>query len=64
MSKLNSPINKVWYMVRKITGKNKYPTVKQLKHNGNDVTNTKDISNTLAETISNNSSTENYSYKF
>ena len=66
MSKLNhkTPTNKVWDMVRKITGKKVFPSIKQLKKDGNNITEVNEIANVLANNIVKNSSTENYSEKF
>ena len=66
VSKLNNrtPINKAWDMVRKIMGKNQQQSIKHLKVNDEDVTNTKDIADTLAGTISHNSSSDHYTEKF
>lgn len=43
-------------MIRKIAGKNNSTTIKHLIKNNDEVTNIKDIANTLAETFSLNSS--------
>ena len=66
MSKLNhkTPTNKVWDMVHKITGKKVFPSIKQLKKDGNNITEVNEIANVLANNIVKNSSTENYSEKF
>ena len=66
MSKLNhkTPTNKVWDMVRKITGKKVFPSIKQLKKDGNNITEVNGIANVLANNIVKNSSKENYSEKF
>ena len=66
VSKLNhkTPTNKVWDMVRKITGKKVFPSIKQLKKDGNNITEVNEIANVLANNIVKNSSTENYSEKF
>ena len=50
-------------MVRKIQGKGKSTSVYHLKKN-NDITSKKDIANTLADSFSKNSSSENYTPKF
>ena len=52
-SKLNhkTPTNKVWYMVRKITGKNVFPSIKQLNKDGNNITEVIEIANVLANNI-------------
>ena len=66
VSKLNSrtSINKVWDMVRKIQGKGKSSSLGHLNVNNEKVTSKKDISNTLADAFSKNSSSENYTQKF
>jgi ribonuclease HI len=66
VSKLNdrTPINKTWDMVRKIAGKNQCSSVKQLEKDGEIITDITEISNTLAKTISSNSSSSNYSNTF
>ena len=66
VSKLNhkTPTNKVWDMVSKITGKKVFPSIKQLKKDGNNITEVNEIANVLANNIVKNSSTENYSEKF
>ena len=67
VSKLNSrsSVKKVWDMVRKISGKNKAPTVNHLKKsNSESVTDQKDIADYLAQTFSKNSSSNNYSKQF
>ena len=66
VSKLNNrtPVKKTWEMIRKITGKGQYSGFKHLEKNGNMITNTKDIANTLAETISEHSSSKNYTNTF
>jgi len=51
-------------MVRKITGKPSVSPVPHLKVNNVEVMDFPDIANTIAQTFSNNSSTENYSSKF
>ena len=50
-------------MVRKIQGKGKSSSLGHLKVNNENVTSKKDISNTLADVFSKNSSSENYSPK-
>ena len=66
VSKLNSrtSIKKVWDMVRKIQGKGKSSSLGHLYVNNKKVTSKKDISNTLADAFSKNSSSENYTEKF
>ena len=51
-------------MVRKIQGKGKSASVNHLKKNNTHVTSKKDIANSLADNISEKSSSENYSAKF
>ena len=53
VSKLNhkTPTNKVWEMVRKITGKKVFPSIKQLKKDGNNITEVNEIANVLANNI-------------
>ena len=47
-------------MVRKITGKKVFPSIKQLKKDGNNITEViNEIANVLANNIVKNSSTEN-----
>ena len=66
VSRLNSGITlkSTWDMVRKISGKYKANTVSHLKYNNNDITDVKDIYNTLAEQFAFNSSSDNYSHSF
>src|SRR6056300_464138 len=66
VSRLNTrtPINKAWDMLRKISGKCQYSGVKQLKVDDEYVTNSSDIANTLAASISENSSSNYYTEKF
>ena len=65
VSKLNSrtSIKKVWAMVRKIQGKGKSSSLGHLNVNNKKVTSKKDISNTLADAFSKNSSSENNTQK-
>ena len=51
-------------MVRKIQGKGKSSSLGHLNVNNEKVTSKKDISHTLADVFSKNSSSENYSQKF
>ena len=62
MFKLNhkTPTNKVWDMVRDITGKKIFPSINQLKKYDNNITEVNEIANNIVK----NSSTENYSEKF
>ena len=66
VSKLNNRTSskKVWDMVRKITGKGNPGGIKQLVKDGEIITNVKDISNTLAGSISHNSSSAHYTPEF
>ena len=57
-------IKKVWDMVRKIQGKGKSALNNHLKKNNDNITSKKDIANTLADSFSKNSSSENYTSKF
>ena len=51
-------------MVRKFQGKGKSTSVNHLKKNNDNLTSKKDIANTLADSFSKNSSSENYTSKF
>ena len=51
-------------MVRRICGKYKANTVSHLKSNNNDITDVKEIWNTLAAQFAFNSSSDNYSHMF
>ena len=51
-------------MVRKIQGKGKSTSVTHLRKNNDNITSKKDIANTLADSFSKNSSSENYTTKF
>ena len=66
VSKLNSrtSIKTVWDMVSKIQGKGKSSSIAHLNVNNEKVTSREDISNTLADAFSKNSSSENYTQKF
>ena len=67
VSSINSrtPTNKVWNMIRKITGKNIPSNLLHLKdENGNLITNKTDIINRLGSTFEKNSSSANYSKEF
>ena len=66
VSKLNNrtSVKTVWDMVRKIKGKTKGSKVNHLKKNNNLITSKKDIANTLGESFSKNSSSENYTDEF
>ena len=66
VSRLNSrtTLKSTWDMVRRISGKYKANTVSHLKSNNNDITDVKEICNTLAEQFAFNSSSDNYSHMF
>ena len=66
VSRLNSrtSIKNVWDMVRKIQDKRTSASVNHLKKNNDNITSKKDIANTLADSFSNNSFSENYTSKF
>ena len=66
VSRLNSrtTLKSTWDMVRRISGKYKANTVSHLKSNTNDITDVKEICNTLAERFAFNSSSDNYSHMF
>ena len=64
VNKLNSSTKRVWKMTRKISGKNDFTPLKHLIKNNTQVTNIKDIANTLAETFSANSSSKNSNTEF
>ncbi len=66
VSKLNrkTTIKTTWDMVRRISGKYKSNTVSQLKLNDVNITDVKDIANTLAEKFAFNSSSDNYTRNF
>ena len=66
VSRLNSrtTLKSTWDMVRRISGKYKANTVSHLKSNNNDITDVKEICNTLAEQFAFNSSSDNFSNMF
>ena len=66
VSRLNSrtTLKSTWDMVRRISGKYKANAVSHLKSNNNDITDVKEICNTLAEQFAFNSSSDNYSHMF
>ena len=68
VSKINhkTPIQKVWDMIRKISGKPKSPCYTYLNRVGTDkkVTSKADIADTLGEIFCHNSSSFNYSESF
>jgi len=57
-------MKKIWNMVKRISGKQSSPPVKHLKVNGSLIDDHLQICNTLASTLSHNSSTEHYSDQF
>ena len=63
VSRLNSrtTLKSTWDMVRRISGKYKANTVSHLKYNDNDITDVKEICNTLAAQFAFNCSSDNYS---
>ena len=68
VSRLNSrtTLKSTWDMVRRISGNYKANAVSHLKSNTNDITDVKEICNTLAEQFAFNSSSDNnyYSHMF
>ena len=66
VSRLNSrtTLKSTWDMVRRISGKYKANTVSHLESNNNDITDVKEICNTLAKQFAFNSSSDNYSHIF
>ena len=52
-------MNTVWKMIRKIAGKNQPTPLKHLIKNNIQITNIKDIADSLAETFSTKSSSKN-----
>ena len=66
LGNLNSrtSIKRVWDIVRKIQGKGKSASVNHVKKNNTHLTSKKDIANTLADSFSEKSFSENYSSKF
>ena len=62
---VNTPIKKVWDMIRKISGKNVASHMHHLKDaNGTLITNREEIANTLGASIGKSSSSANYSQEF
>ena len=51
-------------MVRKISGKQPSGEIHHLQANGTEITELPDIANTIGQTFTNNSSTNNYTLKF
>ena len=66
VSRLNSrtTLKSTWDMVRKISCKYKTNTVSHLKYNNTDITDVKEICNTLAKQFAFNSSSDNNSHMF
>ena len=66
MSRLNSrtTLKSTWHIVHRISSKCKANTVSHLKSNNNNITDVKEICNTLAEQFAFNSSSDNYSHMF
>lgn len=66
VSKLNTrtPVKKVWQMVARIAGKQQPSTVSHLEVNGTSVDEPQQIADTLAATISHNSSCNHYTPEF
>ena len=64
VSRLNSrtTLKSTWDIVRRISGKFKANTISHLKYNNNDITDVKEIYNTLAKQFAFNSSSDNYSH--
>ena len=57
-------LKSTWYMVLRISGKYKANTVSHLKYNYYDITDVKDICNTLTKRFAFNSSSDNYIHRF
>ena len=57
-------LKSTWDMVRRISGKYKASTVSHVEYNNNDITDLKDICNTLVEQFAFNSSFDIYSHRF
>ena len=57
-------LKSTWDMGRRLSGTYKANTVSHLKSNTNDITDVKEICNTLAEQFAFNSSSDNYSHMF
>ena len=66
VSRVNSrtTLKSTWDMVCRISGKYKANTVSHLKYNNNDITDVKEICNTLAKQFAFNSSSDNCSHMF
>ena len=61
VSKLNfrTSVNKIWQMIKQISGKVQRPRIEHLEKHGTIITDINEIGNTLVETIAHNSSAEN-----
>ena len=59
-----TPMGQTWNMIRKIIGRPISPKHHHLHVNGHDVTEPKDIANTLGQTFSKHSSSSNYNPEF
>jgi hypothetical protein len=59
-----TPTKTVWDMVRRISGKHSTAKVHHLDHNGTKITDIKEISNIIGQTLSDNSSSTHYTPKF
>ena len=66
VSRLNSrtTLKSTWDMVRRMSGKYNANTASHVKSNTNDITDVKEICNTLAEQFAFTSSSDNYSHMF
>ena len=66
VSRVNSrtTLKSTWDMVRRISGKYKPSTVSHPKANNNDISDVREICNTLAERFAFNSSSDKYSHRF
>ena len=54
----------IWKMIKKISGKHNTPPIHHLFTGNNKITETKDIANTIAKTIAENSSSKHYNQEF
>ena len=64
VNEINSSTKTVWKMIHKISSKNRSTPLKYLIENNTQVTNIKDIADTLAETFSANASSTNSNTEF
>ena len=66
LSQLNyrTPLSKIWNLVRSLSGKISYPSLPVLRMQNTNITEPKEIVNTLAQTISQHSSSNNYRPRF